>query len=127
MVDKPKYAPPFSLRLTFKERQKLDEAAGPIPIGTYIRDCLFETPDARARNFRRPVENETLLRGLLSKIGCSNLSNNLNQLAKACHKGKIKDPEPVLAQLEEACARIETMQAALFDALGLKPPAGPQR
>jgi len=126
MDDNPKYAPPFSLRLTFKERQKICDAAGPMSMGAYIREQALDIPDPRARNFRRPVENEELLRSLLSEIGRSNLSNNLNQIAKACHKGKIKNPEEVLEQLEDAQKRIETMQAALFEALGIKPPEGPK-
>ena len=83
MVDEPKNARVFSLRLTFKERQKLDDAAGPMPIGAYIRERLFDAPDVRARNFRRPVENEELLRGILAEIGRTRLSSNLNQIAKA--------------------------------------------
>ena len=33
---------PFSLRLTFEERALLEQAAGDMPLGAYIRSKLFE-------------------------------------------------------------------------------------
>ena len=56
-----KNAPPFSLRLTVEERQKLDAAAGPQTLGDYIRSQLFETPSVRKARFRRPVQDEQAL------------------------------------------------------------------
>ncbi|MET4130209.1 hypothetical protein [Roseovarius sp. MBR-6] len=32
---------PFSLRLTFEERAKLEDAANGVPLGTYIKAVLF--------------------------------------------------------------------------------------
>lgn len=42
-----KIASPFSLRLTFDERTALEQEAGHLPLGAYIRSRLFggsETP-----------------------------------------------------------------------------------
>ena len=39
---KPKASPPFSLRLTVEERSRLDQDAGNVPLGAYIRSRLFD-------------------------------------------------------------------------------------
>jgi hypothetical protein len=115
-----KNLPPLSLRLTFAERQKLDRAAGTLTISAYIRGQLFPMPDERKRNFRRPVENEDALHQLLIELGRSNLSNNLNQLAKASHKGTLPAPEETQEKLDQACDDVEEMKKLLVQALGLK-------
>ena len=40
-AEKPKYPPPFSLRLTYKERARLDAERGDQALGGYIRERLF--------------------------------------------------------------------------------------
>ena len=116
----PKNPPPLSLRLTFAERQRLDKAAGPMTISAYIRERLFHTPDQRKRNFRRPVENEDALSQLLIELGRSNLSNNLNQLARATHRGALPVPDEIQQRLDQACSDVEHMKKLVVQALGLK-------
>lgn len=117
--DKGKYAPPFSLRLSIEERMKLDADAGSLPIGAYIRSCLFENPSTRKRKFRRPVQDEQLLVQVLGALGRSRLSSNLNQLAKAIHSGAL----PVTPETEKAvllaCFQVNAMSDHLVKALGL--------
>ncbi len=38
---------PFSLRLTFEERAALEQAAGDMPLGAYIRDQVLRDGTAR--------------------------------------------------------------------------------
>lgn len=117
--EKNKYPPPFSLRLTVEERLKLDAAAGPLPVGEYIRSQLFETPTPRQRTFRRPVQDEQALVQVLGALGRSRLSSNLNQLAKAVHTGSL----PVTPETEQAilaaCSQVNAMSSQLVQALGL--------
>lgn len=98
---------------------KLDADAGSLPIGAYIRSCLFENPSTRKRKFRRPVQDEQLLVQVLGALGRSRLSSNLNQLAKAIHSGAL----PVTPETEKAvllaCFQINAMSTHLVQALGL--------
>lgn len=117
--EREKYTAPFSLRLTAEERTRLDADAGPLPIGEYIRTCLFESPNIRKRRFRRPVQDEQALSQVLAALGRSRLSNNLNQLAKAVHSGSL----PVTSETEQAilkaCSDVQAMSGELVKALGL--------
>ena len=83
-----KKTPPFSLRLTFEERARLEELAGDMPLGAYIRRKVFDGQGlkkkrARARS-RRPIKDEQKLAQVLAMLGQSRIANNLNQLAKSC-------------------------------------------
>lgn len=51
---------PFSLRLTFEERAKLEDAANGVPLGTYIKAVLFGSglpkgPDVRHAKIDRKI------------------------------------------------------------------------
>lgn len=117
--DRPKYAPPFSIRLTLEERGKLDADAGPMSIGEYVRNQLFASPTPRKKTFRRPVEDEQALSQVLAALGRSRLSSNLNQIAKAVHSGSlVVTPETEQAILK-ACSSVQLMSAELVKALGL--------
>ena len=76
--------PPFSLRLTFEERAKLERDAAGMALGAYIRSRLLdpETVAPRKRG-KFPVKDHQALAQLLGLLGQSRLANNVNQLAKA--------------------------------------------
>ena len=114
------YAPPFSLRLTFEERHKLDKASGNKPLGRYIREQLFDAPSPRKRASRQPVQNEKILAKLLTEFGKSRLSSNLNQLAKASNSGTLPVSPEIEQELHKACEDVELMRQYLVQALGLK-------
>ena len=120
MTDKKEYPPPFSLRLTFKERQILEHNAGNMPISAYIREQLFDAPCSRKRHLRQPVKNEKILAQLLSELGQSHLSNNLNQLAKASHIGSLPLTLETEQALNQAADDIKFMRHSLVKALGLQ-------
>ena len=114
------YAPTFSLRLTLEERARLDADAGPLPVGAYVRSCLFDNPTARKRIFRRPVQDEQALAEVLAALGRSRLSSNLNQLAKAVHSGSLPVSPETEQALMEACATVKAMSGQLVQALGIQ-------
>ncbi|MDI1229165.1 MAG: hypothetical protein PSY14_15910 [bacterium] len=124
--DKGKYAPPFSLRLSKEERLRLDADAGSLPLGDYIRTQLFENPTPRKRSFRRPVQDAQALGEVLTALGRSRLSSNLNQLAKAVHSGSLPVSPETEAAILAACATVRDMGGQLVQALGLpdEPPKG---
>lgn len=120
---------PFSLRLTFEERSRLEELAGDEPLGSYIKRKLFDGHGAshkRARSkLRRPVKDDASLAKVLALLGSSRIANNLNQLAKAVNIGSL----PVVAETEHdirrACADVAAMREELLRALGQRSDLGP--
>ena len=118
--------PPFSLRLTPLERQKLEAMAGNVPLGAYIRTVLFGD-DVEPRQARgiKPVEDHRALATVLGQLGKSRLANNVNQLARAVNTGSLPVTPETEADLQEACADIRRIRIDLMKALGLKPEPEP--
>lgn len=75
------------------------------------------------RQVRRiPKADEQKVAPLLAELKSSRISPSLSQLAKAANFGTLDVSEDIEQQLEDACKAIIAMRAALFIALGLKPP-----
>lgn len=121
-----KAPPPFSLRLTFEERARLEAAAKGAPLGAYIRAALFdrELPKPQRRR-RQGVADQRELARVLAALGASRLSANVNQLAKAVNIGALPVTPETEAELQQACAEIREMRGALMAALGLEATASP--
>lgn len=116
---------PFSLRLTFEERASLEQAAGDMPLGAYIRSQVFKDGKARSRRrYKRPVKDHQALGQLLGALGEARLANNLNQLAKAVHTGSLPVTPETEKALRDACAEIHQMRSLLMRALGFSPKGG---
>jgi hypothetical protein len=116
---------PFSLRLTFEERASLEQAAGDMPLGAYIRSQMFrEGKTRKRRRYKRPVKDHQALGQLLGALGEARLANNLNQLAKAAHIGSLPVTPETEKALRDACAEIHHMRSLLMRALGFSPKGG---
>ncbi len=117
---KRKFPPPFSLRLTFEERARLEQDAGSQSLGSYIRSKLFgEAAGGSRSRTRYPVKDEQALAKVLGELGQSRIANNLNQLAKAVNCGSLEVTPETEGQLLEACEAIKAMRRDLIAALGL--------
>lgn len=114
------YAPPFSVRLTLAERARLDKDAGQLPLGEYVRMRLFDTPDARQRVYRRPVQDAEALGQVLAAFGNSRMAGNLYQIVRAIHAGELVVSAEQQIELEAALADVRDMRQWLMAALGLK-------
>jgi hypothetical protein len=116
---RPKYPPPFSLRLTFEERTKLDTLRGSMPLGRYIREQLLGKDAApRKKRGRHPVKDHEALGRVLGALGSSRLSSNLNQLARASNSGSLPVSPETEADLRQACEDVKAMRQELLRALG---------
>lgn len=112
---------PFSLRLTFDERAKLEKQAGNMPLSAYIKSLLFADDAPTYRQRRRAAEvDEKLLAEVLACLGASRLSNNLNQLAKAANTGSLYFDDDTKADIKRACDDVRAMRLLLMQALGMK-------
>ncbi|EMB0804809.1 TPA: hypothetical protein ACSQFP_000965 [Pseudomonas aeruginosa] len=120
-LSKRKTPPPFSLRLSWEERAQLEEEARCMPLGAYIRERLFNgsSPPPRRRK-NRPVKDQQALAKVLGELGRSQLSSNLNQLAKATHTGALPVAKEIEAELLGACETVRAIRNDLMSALGLR-------
>ena len=120
------YPPPFSLRLTYEERTRLDAERGDKSLAAYIRERLFGTDAApRKRRGNSPVQDKEALGRMAGALGQSRLSQNMNQLAKAVNTGSLPVTPETEAELKEACREISEMRAELLAALGKVPGGDP--
>lgn len=120
-----KAPPPFSIRFTFEERARLEQAAGDMPLGAYIREKLFEGELApRRTRGRSPVKDHGELARVLAALGASRLASNLNQIARAAHIGALPVTPELAEELEEASRDIRKMREGLMKALGFPAPEG---
>jgi hypothetical protein len=122
MTDKPKYPPPFSLRLTFEERAALQAEAGDMPLGAYIRSKVLASPGKRrkTRSKRPPVKDHKLLAGLLAELGKSHIAGNLNQLAKAVNSGSLPVTPETESAIHQAYEHVLWVRNTIIKALGLQ-------
>ena len=120
MSDKKPHKPsPFCLRLSKEERARLEYEAGDMPLGTYARSRLFNDPTPRKRRMKRPVKDHKILAELITKLGASRISSNLNQLARAANSGSLLLMPEVEENLRQALSDIAWMRKTLMKSLGL--------
>lgn len=110
---------PFSLRLTFEERARIEAQAGEMPVGAYIKSLLLAEDAPKYRKRRKPpVADRALLAQVLACLGSSRLASNLNQLAKATHVGNFYFDHDTKRSIKQACDDIRAMRILLMRALG---------
>lgn len=110
---------PFSLRLTARERALLEYKAGTMPLGAYIRMCLFDKPTPRIKQ-RRIAQDQKQLAQIMAFISATRIPGNLNQIAKAINSGTIIVTEDIERDIKQACEGIEFIKAAITKALGFQ-------
>jgi Bacterial mobilisation protein (MobC) len=100
---------PFSIRLSFDERAQLEQAAGNMALGAYIREKLLTTPEERKAVRQAPTEDRKILGQLLAVLGKAHLANNLNQLAKAVNSGSLDVTPDTERMIRECYAEVMWM------------------
>lgn len=113
--------PPFSIRLTETEKQRLKTLAGSKPVGAYIRERLLAEDISPRKTRRAVVQDADKLAAALALLAQSHLAQNLNQLAKHANMGTLNVTLDVVQELLAACAHVREMRATLISALGVKP------
>ncbi|AJP71712.1 plasmid mobilization relaxosome protein MobC [Sphingomonas hengshuiensis] len=111
---------PFSLRLTFEQRARLEADAAGMSLAAYIHWRLFDPdqPPPRQRG-KAPVKDQEAIARIIGLLGQSRIANNLNQLARQANLGTLPVTPDTEAALAEAAADIAAMRAMLVKALGL--------
>ena len=113
-----KRTPPLSLRLTPEERQRLEDQAGGLALGAYIKSVDFDdaAPTYRKRK-KPPVAEQQLLAEVLARLGETRTASNLNQIAKHLNQGTLIIDDALAADLHRAVAEVAWMRATLLKAL----------
>lgn len=122
-----KRTPPFSIRLTFEEKAKLERNAGTLGVSAYIKSVLFaeDAPRYRARA-KSPVKDQQALAEVLACLGASRIANNLNQLAHAANLGNLYFDDPTRIAVNSACNDVRVMRQLLMKALGVEVASEPR-
>jgi hypothetical protein len=109
---------PLSIRFNEAEKAALQERAGGLPLGTYIKAAVLGDDAKAVRGQRTPVKDADLLCRVLALLGQSRLANNLNQLAKAANQGSLPVTPETEDDIRRACAAVFEMRLLLLQALG---------
>jgi hypothetical protein len=117
-----KRTPPFSLRLTFEQRARLEQDAAGSSLSAYIHERLFgvDAPPARRKRGKSPVKDQQAIAELLAKLGQSRLSSNLNQLARLANMGALPVTPETETAIIEAAEDVAAMRKLLIEALGME-------
>ncbi|WP_199288381.1 hypothetical protein [Hyphobacterium indicum] len=125
MTDRQNKRPaPFSLRLSFEERTKLERLAAGESLSSFIKRHVFTQEGQRnaappTKRGKAPVKDHILLGQVLASLGRSRLSQNLNQLAKAVNTGNLPLAYDVERDLRQACGDVHAIRFLLMRALGM--------
>ncbi len=112
---------PFSLRLTFEERARLEGNAGNMPLAAYIKTLIFADDAPKYRKRRKSAEvDEKALAEVLACLGASRIANNLNQLAKSANSGTLYFDKDTKLSISRACDDVQAMRFLLMKALGIR-------
>ncbi len=110
--------PPFSLRLSFDERAQLEQAAGNMTLGAYIRERLFTGDEGLEGSKEVLLDDRQALAKLLGLLGQSQLAKNIHELAKAAESGSLLITPDTERMIRESYAEIMWMRKLLVIALG---------
>lgn len=108
-------------RVSEDDYARLLSAAGDMSVSAYIRARLFnEDMKAARKNNKMPQAEHKLLAELLSELGKSHLSQNINQIAKAVNCGMVLMPDEAITDINAARAEVRKLRTALLSAMGKK-------
>lgn len=114
---------PYSIRLTVEERELLEQQSGVKPISAYIRSRLFAAndnePPKRRRKSQPTLKDRQALARVLCKLGESELSASMNEMARLAHLGALPVDLDTEAAIKAACQDIADMRRLLMNALGV--------
>ncbi len=120
-----KYAPTFSLRLSEEERKKLDEMAGDMPLGFYIRSRLFDTPSPRRyAPAKRKQADQVMLEKIWVELRRQYISSNLNRIMRAIEEHDLEVPADLEMELRILRSDLRLLRRDILKALGRDPPEG---
>ncbi len=111
---------PLSIRLTERERKKLEKLANGQSLSKFVKDRIFTKPSKSSDS--EIVDRYEMLARALSALGESDVFGNLDTVAKAIDRGELKLNTQQEQQISDTCLLVLELRNDLISALGLKPP-----
>jgi len=108
---------PFSLRLSVEERERLEQLAGVMPLGEYIRSRLLDNPRPRKYKKRMSEEHKLIVQ-ILAQLSATRIPQNINQIAKAVNSGVLVVSPETKENILAAQEAVTSMRKMLLKALG---------
>lgn len=124
--EKKKKIPALSIRLTERERERLEAAAGSMTIAAYVRLKVFGGGDstvhrkAYTRRQTSPSAELVMLGQMLGGLGGSEIARSLHDLAEAAKIGALPVTPETEREIQTACSAVEDMSRRLIEAMGVK-------
>lgn len=109
---------PFSLRLTYEERAKLQRIAGNKTLGHYIRSRLFDEESLASRT--EEIKGRKTCAQILGIIGQSELGKNLRELSNAARSGSLIITPDTQAMLNTALQDVVAIKQVLLKELRVR-------
>ena len=118
---------PLSIRVTKEEKARIQNLAGNMAVGNFIRQrVLGDDEDVkrpkrhRKKQYKPKLEHVELAR-LLGMFGQSELAQGILALSLVAQSGELDVTPDVSSQISSACAEIQEMKNMLIVALGVMP------
>ncbi|MBK1623087.1 hypothetical protein [Afifella marina] len=118
-ISKSAASKPFPVRLTDTERADLEHRSGSTPVGTYVKQVLFDGSDTKRRSVRAPVKDHAALASMLARMGASRSAEWLATLAHAAESGTLPVDKETTEKLRQACHDVLVIRMLLMQALGM--------
>lgn len=109
---------PFTLRLTAAQRAALEQKAGNMPLGEYMRLTALNEP-AEAVNLPKDQVKQ-VASWVLGNMGQDRCCEHLGQIAHAAQQGLVVLTEEESAVIIQACADISAIRHKLMRLLGYR-------
>lgn len=113
----------LTLRLSDDQQTELEQRAGQLPLSTYVRHALFAAndnePPKRQRKSQPTLKDRQALARVLCKLGESELSASMNEMARLAHLGALPVDLDTEAAIKAGCQDIADMRRLLMNALGV--------
>ena len=114
----------LTLRLSEDQQAELEQRAEQMPLSTYVRHALFAAndnePPKRRRNSQSTFKDRKALAQVLCKLGQSELSASMNEMARLAHLGALPVDIDTEIAIKTACQDIADMRRLLMNALGVQ-------
>lgn len=113
----------LSIPLTPDLKADLERRAGRRPVSAYAREMLFPANDnspQKPRTARHGGKSRQALAALLAKLGATQTSSSLQELARFARLGALHLTPETEAAIQKACADIAEMKALLMKAMRVR-------
>ena len=113
-----KRPPPFSLRLSAEERERIERLAKDMPLGAYIKACALNPKIATEIHAAPKQSRRAALGMIIARLG--SIAQTLKLIRAALECGALDFEPETEGALRTACADLAKIKAMVMGALRIK-------